>query len=33
MKESGLNHNAINKKSGASGIAQLLGSRRDEYNK
>lgn len=33
MKESGLNHNAINKNSGASGIAQLLGSRREEYNK
>ena len=33
MKESGLNHNAINKDSGASGIAQLLGSRRNEYNR
>lgn len=33
MKESGLNHNAINKSSGASGIAQLLGSRRNEYNR
>ena len=33
MKESGLDHNAINKSSGASGIAQLLGARRNEYNK
>lgn len=31
MKESGLDHNAVNKSSGATGIAQLLGSRRNEY--
>lgn len=31
MKESGLDHNAVNKSSGAKGIAQLLGSRRKEY--
>ena len=33
MKESGLDHNAVNKSSGASGIAQLLGARRTEYKK
>ena len=33
MKESGLDHNAVNKSSGAKGIAQLLGSRRTEYKK
>ena len=33
MKESGLDHNAVNKSSGASGIAQLLGTRRTEYKK
>lgn len=33
MKESGLDHNAVNKSSGASGIAQLLGSRRNEYKR
>ena len=33
MKESGLDHNAVNRSSGASGIAQLLGSRRNEYNR
>lgn len=33
MKESGLDHNAVNKSSGASGIAQLLGARRTEYEK
>lgn len=31
MKESSLDHNAVNKSSGAKGIAQLLGSRRKEY--
>lgn len=31
MKESGLDHNAVNKSSGAKGIAQLLGSRKKEY--
>ena len=33
MKESGLDHNAVNKSSGANGIAQLLGARRTEYEK
>lgn len=33
MQESGLNHDAVNPKSGASGIAQLLGARRKEYLK
>lgn len=33
MKESGLDHNAVNESSGASGIAQLLGTRRTEYKK
>lgn len=31
MKESSLDHNKVNKSSGAKGIAQLLGSRRNEY--
>lgn len=33
MKESSLDHSKVNKDSGASGIAQLLGSRRNEYNR
>jgi hypothetical protein len=33
MKESGLDHNAVNESSGAKGIAQLLGARRSEYKK
>lgn len=33
MKESSLDHNKVNDSSGATGIAQLLGDRRNEYNK
>lgn len=33
MKESSLDHNKVNKSSGAKGIAQLLGSRRKEYTR
>ena len=33
MKESSLDHNKVNKSSGAKGIAQLLGSRRKEYKR